>query len=140
MDTPFVFAPGLVNINTDAESYNALLHYEFGDLQQGKMETIAYYTDDQAAEKEYEQTTGRKAYKENRDAVYYGIKSTWFKKMFSVHTLSLGAEWQHDEAKNMDKTRYWDHSNGFYLIPKSVSLLTDPDERNNDYGLFIQDV
>ncbi len=140
MNTPFVFAPRLVNINTDAESYNASLHYEFGDLQQGKMETIAYYTDDQAAEKEYEQTTGRKAYKENRDAVYYGIKSTWFKKMFSVHTLSLGAECQHDEAKNMDKTRYWDHSNGFYLIPKSGSLLTDPDEQNNDYGLFIQDV
>ena len=139
-DTPFVFAPEQVHINADAKNYNASLRYEIGDLSQGKLETIAYYTDDQVTEKEYEQTTGRKAYLEDRDALYYGIKATWFKKLLSVHTLSIGAEWLHDEARDMDKIRYWDYKNGFYPTPEAGSLLTDPNEKNNDYAVFIQDV
>ncbi len=140
MDTPFVFAPGIINIDTDAKSYNASLHYEVGDLEQGKLETIAYYTDDQATEKEYEQENGSLAYKEDRDAVYYGIKATWFKKFLKVHTLSIGTEWQHDEAKDMNFIRTWDHNMKSSYPTTSGSLLTEPNEKNNDYAVFIQDV
>ncbi len=139
-DTPFLFAPGQLNIDTDAKNYNTSLHYETGNLEQGKWDILGYYTDDQAKEAEYEQNSGQLAYKEQRDALYYGIKATWFKKLFSNHTLSIGTEWQHDEAKDMDRIRYWDHKTGFLNPAESGSLLTNPDVKNNDYALFVQDV
>jgi len=139
-DTPFVFVPDNSHINTEEEFYNLSARYESGDLEQGKLETIAYYIDDQATEEEHEQITGQKAYKEHRDAIYYGIKSTWFKNITPAHTLAIGGEWQHDEARNMDFVRSWHYSTGFISPAKEGSLLSNVNEENNDYALFVQDV
>ena len=139
-ETPFVFVPDNSHINTEEDVLNFSARYEIGDLNTGKLETIAYYVDDQAIEEEHEQNTGQRAYKENRDAQYYGIKSTWFKKLSSAHTLAVGGEWQHDEAKDMDYIRTWHFSSGFLNPANTGSLLSDEDEENNDYAFFIQDV
>ena len=143
-DTPFVFFPDNAPLdtkdNTEENFYNLSARYEYGDLDNGRLETMAYYVDDQATEEMHMQDTGQRAYKENRDAVYYGIKATWLKKLFSVHTLAVGSEWQHDEAKDMDYTETWNYKDSFLPYPETGSLLTDDNEENDDYAFFIQDI
>ncbi len=139
-DTPFVFVPENSNINSIQESYNFSADYKKGNIKQGKIEALFYYVDDQTEEKEYEQASTQQAYEEHRNALYYGLKTTWFKQVVSEHTLALGAEWQHDEAKNMNYTRRWHYSTGFLRQPQNGSLLSNRNASNNDYALFIQDV
>ena len=139
-DTPFVFVPDNSHINTEEDFYNLSVQYKSGNLQSGLLETTAYYIDDQATEMEYEQITGQRAYTENRDAIYYGLKTSWFKKLLNAHTLALGFDWQHDEARDMDYIRTWHYSSGFISPPKTGSLLSDDNESNDDYAFFIQDV
>ncbi|MCW8928731.1 MAG: TonB-dependent receptor [Gammaproteobacteria bacterium] len=143
-DTPFVYfpdnSPANTKDNTEENFYNLSARYEVGDLDSGKLETTAYYVDDQATEKVYLQSTGELADKENRDSLYYGIKTTWLKKLFVDHTIAVGAEWQHDEAKDMDKLTLWDYKNLYLNSEKTGSLLSNDHEENDDYALFIQDV
>ena len=142
-DTPFVFfpenAPHDTKDNTEENFYNLSARYEYGDLDEGRLETIAYYVDNQIKEV-YKHDAGETAYKEHRDSLYYGIKTTWLKQLFSDHTIALGGEWQHDEAKNMDYTRYWERNNVYLVPPDTGSLLSNDNEKNNDYALFAQDV
>jgi len=143
-DTPFVFFPGNspenTKDNTEEKFYNLSAQYEYGDLDDGKLETIAYYIDDQATEEVYLHSSGEGAYKENRDSLYYGIKATWLKQFYTDHTIALGGEWQHDEAKDMDYVRNWHYSSGFLFPPETGSLLSNENEENNDYAVFVQDV
>ncbi|MCU7799560.1 MAG: TonB-dependent receptor [gamma proteobacterium symbiont of Lucinoma myriamae] len=143
-DTPFLFfpenSPFNTKDNTEENFYNISARYEYGDLDKGKLETTAYYIDDQATEEIYLQDTGQTAYKENRDSVYYGIKTTWFKKLFSDHTIALGGEWQHDEAKDMDTVEIWSYNQLFLSSTVNSSLLINENEENDDYAVFIQDV
>lgn len=139
-ETPFVFVPENSHINTDEEFYNLSVRHEFGDLENGKVESIAYYIDDKATEEEYEQNTGQQAYKEHRDAVQYGIKTTWFKRLFPAHTIAIGGEWQHDEARDMDFVRSWHFSTGFISPVDKGSLLSNDNEKNNNFAVFAQDV
>jgi outer membrane receptor for ferrienterochelin and colicin len=139
-ETPFVFMPDTTHSNAVEEFFNLSMHYETGDVESGRLETIAYYVDDNARETEYETGTGQLAYRESRDSVYYGLKLTWFKQMFTDHTVAIGLEWQHDEAKDMDNIRNWHFSRGFIVTPVQGSLLSNPDEENDDYALFVQNV
>ncbi|MCU7939722.1 MAG: TonB-dependent receptor [gamma proteobacterium symbiont of Bathyaustriella thionipta] len=143
-ETPFVFFPSNSPVNTkdntEETMYNLSARYEYGDLDEGKLEATAYYVDDQATEEVYMQDTGQKAYEENRDSIYYGIKATWFKKYLSDHTIALGGEWQHDEAKDMDTIERWNYRDLFLVSPQMGSLLTDKNEENDDYAVFVQDV
>ncbi len=70
-ESPFVYfpdnAPADTKDNTEEKFYNLSLQYEHGDLDSGKLETTAYYVDDQATEKFYLQSTGELADKEHRD-------------------------------------------------------------------------
>jgi len=142
-ETPFVFfpenAPHSTRDNTEKNSYNLSAKYVMGDLDKGKLETIAYYVDDQA-EEIYKHDLGETAYEENRDSLYYGIKATWLKKIFSNHTIALGGEWQHDEAKNMDYTEYWARNNVYFNPANTGTLLSNENEENDEYAVFIQDV
>ena len=142
-ETPFVFfpenTPHSTRDNTEENFYNLSAKYESGDLDNGKLETIAYYVDDQA-EETYKHDLGATAYEENRDSLYYGIKATWLREVFSGHTLAIGGEWQHDEAKNMDYAEYWERRNVFFSPANTSSLLSNKNEENDDYAVFIQDV
>ena len=143
-ETPFIFFPSNSPVNTKDNTeetfYNFSARYEYGDLDEGRLETTAYYIDDQATEEVYMQDTGQRAYKENRDSIYYGIKATWFKKLFSHHTIALSGEWQHDEAKDMDTIELWNYKDLFLESPVNSSLLINENEENDDYAVFVQDV
>lgn len=138
-ETPFVFVPDNSHINSEEKFLNLSASYEVGELETGKLETLVYYVDDKATEVEIEQNTGQMAYEEDRDSLYYGIKATWLKQLFVNHTIALGTEWQHDEAKNMNFSRNWHFTTNFLAVPKSGSLLST-DEENDDYAVFVQDV
>ncbi len=142
-ETPFVFfpenAPHKTRDNTEERFYNLSARYEAGNLEQGKIETIAYYVDDQAKEI-YKHGQDEVAYKENRDSRYYGIKATWLKTLFVKHTMAFGGQWQHDEAKDMDYVKNWNHNTGYYNPPVAGSLLSGENVENDDYAIFFQDV
>ena len=143
-ETPFVYFPDNAPVdtrdNTEENFYNLSMQYERGDLDSGKLKTTAYYVDDQATEEIYLQSTGELADQEHRDSLYYGIKATWLKTLLSDHTIAIGGEWQHDEAKDMDKITYWNYKDLYLKPPESGSLLSNENEENDDYAVFVQDV
>ena len=56
------------------------------------------------------------------------------------HTLAGGVSWQHERAEDYSYVRSFKFSEGFIDPAESGSLLTDPQVKNDDMALFLQDV
>ncbi len=137
-DTPFLFIPDTQDAFIEERMLTLSARHEIGDLEKGKLETTAYYTDDKATEFEIDQDTRDLGYHENQDATMAGITVTGFKRLFEKHVFALGVSWQHERAEDMDFVRTYSRGN---LIPTETgSLLSDPDIINNNYAAFVQDV
>jgi len=139
-DTPFLFIPDTQDAFVEGRPLTLSALYEWGDLESGRLEAKAYYTRDDAREYEVEQQTRRLAYDENQDATLAGASLTGFKRLSDDHVLTLGASWQHERASSMDFVRYFRYDTGFIDPPWRGSLLSEPEIRNDDYALFVQDV
>jgi len=139
-NTPFLFIPDTQDAFVEERTLTLGARYEIGNLEQGKLEAILYYTEDNAREYEIEQVTRLLGYQENQDATMAGATVTGFKRMFEKHVVALGMSWQHERAEDMGFNRYFRFDKGFLDPPVSGSLLSDPDISNNDYALFVQDV
>ena len=139
-DTPFLFIPDTQDAFVEGRPLTLSALYESGDLERGRIEAKAYYTRDDAREYEIEQQTRRPAYREYQDATLAGVTLTGFKRLFDDHVFTLGASWQHERAENMDFVRHFRFDLGFIDPPLRGSLLSDPDIRNDDFALFVQDV
>ena len=137
-DTPFLFIPDTQDAFIEEKMLTLSARHEIGDLEKGKLETTAYYTDDRATEFEIDQDTRDLGYHENQDSIMAGVTITGFKRLFEKHVFALGVSWQHEQARDMDFVRTY--SRGNPIPPESGSLLSDPDISNNNYAVFVQDV
>ena len=137
-DTPFLFIPDTQDAFIEERMLTLSARHETGDLEKGKLETTAYYTDDQATEFEIDQDTRDPGYHEKQDAIMAGVTVTGFKRLFKKHVLALGVSWQHEQAEDMSFIRTYSRGNS--IPTETGSLLTDPDISNNNYAVFIQDV
>lgn len=139
-DTPFLFIPDTQDAFVEERPLTLAASYELGDLDQGRIEADLHYTRDHAKEYEKEQQTQGLGYQEKQDATTAGATITGFKRLFDDHVFALGAAWQHERADNMDLTRYFRFDRGFLDPPITGSLLSQPNIKNNDYGVYAQDV
>lgn len=139
-NTPFVFIPDTQNAFIEDRYLTLSLHHETGDLEHGKIETTFFYTQDNAREYELEQLTQSLGYQENQDSTISGATVTGFKRLFDEHVFALGLSWAHEHAKDMAFIRLFRYDTGFIDPPITGSLLSNPQIKNDDYAVFLQDV
>jgi len=139
-ETPFLFIPDTQDAFVEGRPLTLSALYERGSLEQGRIEAKAYYTRDDVREYEIEQQTRRLAYKESQYATLAGVTLTGFKRLFDDHVFTLGASWQHEQASYMEFVRHYRYDLGFIDPPLQGSLLSEPEIRNDDFALFVQDV
>lgn len=138
-ESPFLFIPETQDAYIDQQFLSLSGAYRHGDLENGSLELIAYYQDDETYEYEVEQHTQHLAYQEYQDAVMAGVTATGFKQ-FDRHTVAAGLVWQHERAEDMTYRRWFAFNRGFLSPPESGALLFHPDLRTDDYAVFLQDV
>jgi outer membrane receptor for ferrienterochelin and colicin len=138
-NSPFVFIPDTQDAFIEEQYVTISARHEIGDLEDGKLETTMYYTDDRATERETEQVTGQQAYNENQDATMAGVSLTGFRQIGS-HVLALGVSWSHEQAEDMSYIRHFRYDTGFIDPPWTGNLLSEPDISTDDYAVFVQDI
>ena len=139
-ETPFVFIPSTQDAYVEHEPLSAGLIYERGDLSDGLVEFKLYYRNEDNTEYEIEQETRRPAYREYQHASRAGADVAYFRSLGEQHTAAIGAFWSHERAEDFDFTRWYHFRDGFLDPPITGTLLAEPEIRNDDYALFVQDV
>lgn len=138
--TPFLFIPPTQDAFVENSFWSLAAKYEHGNVDSGRLEATLSYTRDNAHEYEIEQQTRRIAYTEDQNAAFANISLTGFKRLFNDHVFALGASWQREKARDMNYVRYFRWDSGFFDQPMPGPLLSEPDVRNDDFALFLQDV
>ncbi len=138
-ETPFLYIPQTQDAFVESEFTSVAASYQWGNLDDGLLEALAFYQWDDGKEYELEQQTRIEGYTEYQDAVIGGISLNGFKRV-ADHTLALGVSFHHEKAKNTSYRRSFSFSQGFLSDPEVGDLLSNPDVNNNDYALFLQDV
>ena len=139
-DTPFVFIPATQDSFIEERPLTLAAAFDWGEVATGRIEARAYYTRDQATEREIEQETRILAYREEQNAALAGATLTAFHRWQERHVATLGLSWQHEQAEDFDTLRFWSYRDGLFEEPQYGSLLSEPDIRNDDFAVFAQDV
>jgi outer membrane receptor for ferrienterochelin and colicin len=138
-ETPFLNIPTTQDAFIDESFLSLALSYEQGDLESGRIETGAYYQDDETREFETEQVTRALGYEEFQNATMAGANLT-FLRSYGSHTLAVGGTWQYEKADRTDFERFFSFKSGFLSPSVSGNLLKKPGVSKNDLALFVQDV
>ncbi len=138
-DTPYLFIPASQDAFIEERALSLSATYQYGDLERGKIDANIFYQNDRGHEYELEQESGALGYSERHDSVMAGGTITGLKRLDN-HVVALGLSWQHEEVRNMRFERRFRFDLGFLDTPDQGSLVSNPDLKNDNLAVYIQDV
>ncbi len=139
-ETPFLFIPPTQDAWVEEQALSAALHYHHGEPQQGQWNGQLFYLRDHSEEREAEALSQQLGYHERQHADLFGADLRYTRQLHPDHTLLLAGEWRQERAKDLALTRHFHFRDGFLDPPRQGYLINNPNFREDNLALLLQEV